>query len=101
MKIRKGDQVVVIKGKDKGKKGKVLRSFPAASRVLIEGINIKKRHKKPKKSGEKGQIIEMPSPIVVSKLSLLCPKCNKATRIGYKAVGKNKFRICKKCGEEI
>jgi large subunit ribosomal protein L24 len=113
MKIKKDDQVLIVKGKDKGKKGKVLRSFPEKGKVLVEGVNIKKVHKRPKKTGEKGQIVEVSSPIFVSNLKLICPKCGKPTRIGYNIVKpdtekqktetkqKTKMRICKKCGAEI
>jgi len=101
MKIKKGDRVLIIKGKDRGKKGKVLRSFPEKGQVLVEGVNIKKVHKRPKKTGEKGQIVEVSSPLYISNLKLICPKCRKPTRVGYKIEGKTKMRICKKCGEEI
>ncbi len=101
MKIKKGDQVLIIKGKDRGKKGKVLRSFPEKKQVLVEGVNIKKVHKRPKKTGEKGQIVEVSSPIYIFNLRLICSKCGKTTRVRYKAEGKTKMRICKKCGEEI
>lgn len=113
MKIKKGDQVLIIKGKDKGKKGKALRSFPEKKQVLVEGVNIKKVHKRPKKTGEKGQIVEVSSPIYISNLKLICPKCGKPTRVGYNIVKsstekqktkineKIKVRICKKCGAEI
>ncbi|OIP75424.1 50S ribosomal protein L24 [bacterium (Candidatus Gribaldobacteria) CG_4_9_14_3_um_filter_36_15] len=101
MKIKKGDQVLIIKGKDRGKKEKVLRSFPEKNQVLVEGINIKKLHKRPKKTGEKGQVVEVSSPIYISNLRLICPKCGKSTRVGYKTEEKTKTRICKKCGEEI
>ncbi|MCD6500534.1 50S ribosomal protein L24 [bacterium] len=101
MKIHKGDQVLIVKGKDKGKKAKVLRGFPGKNQVLVEGVNIKKIHKKPRKEGEKGQIVEVPFPIPISKLKLICPKCAKPTRVGYKIAGESKRRICKKCGGEI
>lgn len=106
MKIRKGDQVLIIKGKDRGKKGKVLRGFPKENQVLIEGVNIKKRHRKPKKEGEKGQVVEVPKPMPISKLKLICPKCGEPTRVGYKEKlkmknEKLKIRVCKKCGGEI
>lgn len=101
MKIKKGDTVLIISGKDKGKKGKILKAFPKKRRVLIEGVNIKKKHQKPKKTGEKGQIIEKPAPISVSNAKLICSKCNKAVRIGYKIVGDKKYRICKKCNKQI
>tara|TARA_Y100000310_G_C20632812_1_gene789544 strand:- start:466 stop:774 length:309 start_codon:yes stop_codon:yes gene_type:complete len=101
MKIKKGDNVVVIRGKDKGKKGKVLRTFPEKARVVVEGANIRKKHRKPTKSGEKGQIIQLPSPIALSNVKMLCQKCNKAVRIGYKRAGEGKVRVCKKCGAEL
>lgn len=101
MKIKKGDQVLIISGKDKGRKAKVIEVFPKKERVVVEGINLKKKHMKPKKSGEKGQIIEIPGPFYISNVKIICPKCKKATRVGYKIEGKNKYRICKKCGQEI
>lgn len=101
MKIKQGDQVLIVKGKDKGRKSKVLRGFPGLSKVLVEGINIKKKHQRPKKEGEKGQVVEVASPIPVGKVKLVCSKCKKPTKVGYKIIGKKKYRICKKCGEEI
>lgn len=101
MKIKKNDQVVVISGKYRGKKGKVIRVLPEEERVVVEGVNVLKKHVRPKKSGEKGQIVEMPSPFSVSNVKLICSKCNKATRVGYKFEGKKKTRICKKCNKEI
>ncbi|XOB41052.1 MAG: 50S ribosomal protein L24 [Candidatus Nealsonbacteria bacterium] len=101
MKIKKGDTVLVISGKNKGKKGKILKAFPQKNKVLIEGVNLIKKHQKPKKSGEKGQIIEKPAPINVSNVKMICSKCNKATRVGYKLVGDKKYRICKKCNKQI
>ncbi len=101
MKIRKDDQVLVISGKDKGRKAKVITVFPKRNRIMVEGINLRKKHVKPKKSGEKGQIVEVPGSFDVSDVKLICPKCEKPTRIGYKKEGKKKYRICKKCGQEI
>ena len=105
MNIRKGDQVLIIKGKDRGKKGKVLRGFPKGNKVLVEGVNVKKVHKKPKKEGEKGQVVEIPSPIYIFKVKLICPKCGKPTNVVRKVVkrenAKEKSRICKKCQTEI
>jgi len=69
--------------------------------VSMEGINLRKKHVKPKKSGEKGQIVEVPGPLDISNIKIICPKCGKATRIGYKKEGKKKYRICKKCGQEV
>jgi large subunit ribosomal protein L24 len=101
MKIKKGDQVLIISGKYRGKKGKVLRSFPKKGRITVEGINLSKKHQKPKKTRDKGQIVEMPSPINVSNVKLICPKCGKASRIGIKIIEDRKYRICKKCAKEI
>ncbi len=101
MKIKKNDTVLIIAGKDRNRKGKVLEAFPIKARVLVEGINIRKKHVRPKKQGEKGQVIESPGPISVSDVKFICPKCNKATRIGYKVENKKKTRICKKCQAEI
>ena len=108
MKIKKGDQVLVIRGKDRGKRGKVLRGFPKENKVLVEGINIVKRHKRPKREGEKGQIVEVAAPIYAAKVKLICPKCGQPTRVGYKLIPESetsekmkKVRICKKCGSEI
>ena len=101
MKIKKGDIVLVITGKDKGRKSKILKALPKRERVIVEGINLRKKHIRPRRSGEKGQIIETPAPLHISNVKIICSKCGKATRIGYKIVGKNKFRICKKCRKEI
>jgi len=101
MKIRKGDTVLIISGKDRGRKGKVMEVLPKEGKILVEGINLRKKHVKPKKSGEKGQIVEMPAPFDVSDVKLICKRCGKAARVGYKIEGEKKFRICKKCGQEI
>jgi len=101
MKIKKGDQVLIISGKDRARKSKVIEAFPKQRKIVIEGINLRKKHMKPKKSGEKGQIVEMPSPLNVSDVKLICSKCGKPTRVGYKTEGKRKYRICKKCKQEI
>ena len=100
MKIKRDDTVLIISGKDRGRKGKVLVVFPKERRILVEGINLRKKHQRAKKSGEKGQIIEMPTPIDVSNAKLICPKCGKATRVGFKIVGDKKFKICKECKQE-
>jgi large subunit ribosomal protein L24 len=99
MKIRKGDQILIISGKDRGKKAKVLRAFPKEEKILAEGINLRKKHLRPKKSGEKGQIVGFPAPIHISNVKLICSKCGKATRTGYKIIDEKKYRICKKCGQ--
>jgi len=101
MKIKKNDTVLVISGKDKGRKGKIIEILSSKSRILVEGINLKKKHVKPKKQGEKGQIIQIPGSMSVSNVKIICPKCSKPARIGYRIEGKNKYRICKKCNQEI
>src|SRR3989339_1955688 len=100
MKIKKNDKVLIIAGKDKGKKGAVVKVLPAMDKLVIEGINIRKKHTRPKKEGQKGQVIQMPFPVHVSNAQLICGKCEKATRIGYKIDGGKKIRICKKCSAE-
>ena len=100
MKIKKGDNVIVTAGKDRGKKGKVLEALPGSARVVVEGVNIKKQHVRPKRSGEKGQIISRPAFFSASNVKLLCQKCSKPARVGYKIEGEKKYRICKKCGQE-
>jgi large subunit ribosomal protein L24 len=101
MKIRKGDQIQIISGKDRGKRGKVMRAIPAAGKIVVEGLNLVKRHKRPRKGGEKGQRIEVPSPVSISNVMIVCPNCGKLARIGHKITKENKIRICKKCGSEI
>ena len=101
MKIKKGDTVLIISGKDRGKAAKVLKSFPKESKVLIEGMNLRHKRVKPKREGEKGQSIKVPSPLDVSDVKFICPKCGKATRLGYEIKNKKKFRVCKKCRSEI
>lgn len=105
MKIKKEDTVLIISGKDRGRKGKVLDVFPKSNTLIIEGMNIRKKHVKPKKSGEKGQIVEMPGPMSISNVKLICPKCKKTVRVGYKIEtekkGRKKYRVCKKCQEQI
>lgn len=101
MKLRKGDRVKFISGKDRGKIGKILRVDKKISKVTVEGLNLVKKHSRPRRQGEKGQRISIPAPVDISNLMLVCPKCSKATRVGYKIKGSNKFRVCKKCNNEI
>ena len=104
MKIKKDDTILVISGKDRKKTGKVAQVFPETSKIMVEGINIVKKHVKPKKSGEKGQKVEVPRAFSVSNVKLMCPKCKKPSRVGYRLVQKGKekkVRICKKCKQEI
>jgi len=101
MKIRKNDQVKMMIGRSKGKTGKVLRVFPDESKIIVEGLSLVKKHVRPRKEGEKGQRVEVPGKVNISNVMLVCTKCGKATRVGFKAGAENKFRICKKCQAEI
>ena len=100
LKFKVGDKVKVTSGKDKGREGDIERIFPKDSRVLIPGINIYKRHVKGK-PGQKGGIYEIPRPLSFAKIALVCPKCKKVTRVGFKLVTNEKTRVCRKCGREI
>jgi large subunit ribosomal protein L24 len=101
MKIKKNDQVLIMKGKDRGKKGKVLDVFPREGRLVVEGVNIRKKHVRAKRTGEKGQIVETPAPLNVANVRLICPKCGQPAKVGRKITEKKKYRVCKKCGQEI
>ncbi|MEA2088802.1 MAG: 50S ribosomal protein L24 [Patescibacteria group bacterium] len=102
MKIKKGDKVKVIAGKDRGKSGKVLKVAEKLKKVSVEGLNLRIKHMRPKKQGEKGQRIQFPAPMDISNIMLICPKCSKLTRTKYKKLeDKSKVRICKKCKEII
>ena len=101
MKIKKNDQVLIVSGKDKGKKGKVLEVFPVSSRVVVENVNLAKKHRKARKQNEKGQVVEVPRSLHVSNVKLLCPKCGQPARLGYRLTDDGKYRICKKCNQEI
>ena len=101
MKVKKGDNVLIISGKDKGRTGKIMKALPKELKVLVEGINLKKKHVRPKRQGEKGQIVEIPAALDVSNVKMICPKCGKVTRVGYKIEKDLKSRVCKKCGQKI
>lgn len=102
MKIKKNDNVLVIKGKDRNKTGRVLRILPEGGKVVVGGVNMIKRHRRPRKSGEKGQIMSTEAPLRIENLMIICSKCGKPARIGYKKLANGeKVRICKKCNQEI
>ena len=101
MNIKKDDKVIVLSGKDKGKQGKVLIADPKAMKVVVEGVNVATKHQKPQRQGQDGGIMKVETPVYVSKVQLLCPKCGAGRRVGYKYVADKKLRICRKCGEEI
>jgi large subunit ribosomal protein L24 len=99
MKIHKGDEVIVLSGKDKGKKAQVVRAIPSRDRVIVEGVNVAKRHAKPTRATQQGGVIDKFMPVHVSTVGLVCKGCNKATRVGYKVEDNGeKVRVCKKCG---
>ena len=102
MRIRKNDNVVVISGKDRGKQGKVMRSFPKKERLLVEGVSMVKRHIRAGRQLRQAGIIERESPIHISDVMLLCTKCRRPTRVGFHFLEDgSKVRVCKKCGEVI
>jgi len=100
MNIKKNDNVKMLSGKDRGKTGKVLFAFPDEDKVVVEGLNKVARHQRPKKQGQKGQIVRKERAINVSGVMLLCKSCGKPTRIGQKVAGDKKIRVCKKCGAD-
>jgi len=101
MNIKKGDIVVIKKGKDKGKSGKVIKVLSREDKLVVEALNLVKKIQKPKKAGEKGQIISIPRAIFRANVMLICPNCKHPTRINYNKDNKTKYRVCKKCGSKI
>ena len=102
MSIKKNDTVIVLSGKDKGKKGKVLEVMPKDGKVIVEGINMVSRHTKPRKQGDQGGILKKEAPLYACKVQRVCPKCDKATRPAHKLLADGKKGcVCKKCGAEI
>jgi large subunit ribosomal protein L24 len=97
MKLKKGDQVLVTTGKDKGRKGKIEKVFPKSNRVLLPGINVYKKHLRPQGEKQPGGIVDVAKPLPASNVALICPKCNRPTRIGYQLGKAGKERICRKC----
>ncbi len=101
MNIKKGDTIQVIAGKDRGKTGKVSAVSLEKGRVLVEGLNMFKKHKRPTRQGEKGEIITRPHSMSASNVQLMCSNCKKGSRVGIKIEGDKKFRVCKRCGTTI
>ena len=101
MRIKKGDNVKVLSGKDRGKTGKVLRALPGENKIVVEKVNIVKKHRKSQGQGKKGERISIPAPLSVSNVQLMCPKCGKPSRVGTKMVDGKKVRMCKKCQAEV
>ena len=102
MKFKKGDEVIITAGKDKGKKGKIDKTFPKKGTVLLPGLNVFKRHVKKRDEKNPGGVIPFARPLPVASIAVICPKCGKPTRVGYKsASGGKKLRICRKCKSTI
>ena len=99
--VKTGDNVMIISGKDKGKTGKVLVADPKSLKVIVEGVNVATKHQKAQKKGQDGGLIKVETPIYVSKVQLVCPKCGKGTRVAHKIADGKKTRVCKKWGAEI
>lgn len=106
LKIKKNDTVVIIGGKERGKRAKVLKVFPQEGKVIVEGLNLVKKHAKKRRQQDQAGIIELEAPIHISNIMVYCPKCKKPVRIGFSTIGgkkktDKKKRICKKCKQEI
>ena len=101
MKLKTGDQIEVIAGKDRGKRGKIVRVFSKEDKVIVEGLNLVKKHKRAKNENEKGERVEIPAKIHISNVMLVCPHTGKPTRVGYSVEGGEKVRISKKSGKSI
>ena len=98
MKIRKGDSVKIVTGNDRGKTGTVRTVFPDEGRITVEGVNMKKKHVRPRSQGQKGELVRIPAPFQASRAMLVCPACGKAVRIGIRREQGTRVRICRKCG---
>ena len=103
MKVRKNDTVSVIAGKDKGKTGKVLRSIPDSNKVVVDGVNVQKKHRKARSAQESSAIVNQAGPIDASNVMVVCPSCGKPTRVGFAFEGEKKVRVCKHadCGKPL
>ena len=103
MKIKTNDKVKISTGKDKGKTGKVIQILPEMNKVVVEGVNTMYKHIKSRKRGDKGQRVEFNGPVAISNVAVICSKCSKPSRLGYKLTddGKQKSRVCKKCNEVL
>ena len=101
MSIKKGDMVTVITGKEKGKSGKVMEVYPESNRVLVEDVNLVKKHQKPRSQQDKGGIITKNAPVNASNVQVICPVCGKATRVGHRVIDGEKVRACKKCNGSL
>ncbi len=101
MRIRKGDNVQVLSGNDKGKTGEVLEVMQKEDKIVVKGVNVRKKHVKARKQGDESGIIPVECAIPASKVNVVCPKCGKVTKVGYRVDKDKKVRVCKKCGAEL
>ena len=101
MNVKKGDTVVVLSGKDKGKQGKVQGTVPSEAKVVVEGVNMVTCHTKPRRQGEEGGIVRREAALYASKVQVVCPKCGKGTRVAHKIEDGKKIRVCKRCGAAL
>ena len=101
MRIKKGDNVQVLSGNDKGKTGEVLEVNPKEDKIIVKGVNVRKKHVKARRQGEEGGIIAVECAIPSSKVNVVCSKCGKATKVGYSMEKEQKVRVCKKCGAKL
>ena len=101
MRIKKGDTVKVLSGNDKGKTGEVLEVIPKTEKIVVKGVNVRKKHVKARKQGQESGILSVESPIYASKAAVVCPKCGKATKVGFTMEKDGKVRICKKCSAKL
>lgn len=101
MKLKKNDEVIIVKGKDKGKRGKIERVVTKKNKILVPGVNLYKKHYKSRIQNKPSEVIEITKPFPVGNVALICPNCKKQTRVGYKIDNKEKIRYCKKCNKKI
>jgi large subunit ribosomal protein L24 len=101
LKIRTGDMVEMRKGKDRGRRGKVLEVRPKDMRVVVEGLNIVRKHRRPRTAGQKGEIVALPRAVPIANVMVVCPSCNTPTRVGISRADSSRWRVCKRCGHEF
>ena len=101
MRLKKGDTVKVLSGNDKGKTGEIMEIIPKTNKIIVQGVNVRKKHIKPRKQGEEGGIVSVECAIHSAKVNVVCPKCGKSTKVGYVIEKGEKVRVCKKCGAKL
>lgn len=100
-KVKKGDTVVMHRGKDRGKSGRVLRVDPRTGRVTVEGLNLVKRHVRPRRQGEKGETVAVPRAVPIAAVALFCARCHRGVRVGVRVEGDRRTRVCRRCGNPV